>query len=312
MSSNKRIKVDRLSALPDSLLIHILSLLKVKQSAATAVLSKRWQFLWLESPRLVFSEKSKRLDKVRDLVSRVHRTLLVVCGRNGLETFQVDFLYFKCLSMDVDVWVDFVLKKRVKQVSLLLNPSSSLDFYTLPRPMFCNSYLKRLSLRRCAVAPRGTIEWPSLTELIIMWSELQQHVIDKILPGCPVLRSLVLEFCWGFNRLEVGSKRLYELRVRDREDDDDGVNEPLLQITAPYARFLWVSLNARGRKLSLGNISSLVKATIDITGSYFDAIDNEEVMDNASEILEKIRHVKVVEMRGGYGQVQFSNCEAKL
>ncbi|GFP79975.1 hypothetical protein PHJA_000140900 [Phtheirospermum japonicum] len=155
---------------------------------------------------------------------------------------------------------------------MLINPSSSIDLHTLPGTMFHNSYLKRLSLWRCAVAPREAIEWPSLTELRINHVELQQHV---------------------------GSKNLYELWVSDPEG---GVDEPLLQISAPYLHTLSVFLYAKGRKLCLENTSSLVRATIDFAGSDWD-IEAEEVMNTAKELLENIKHVKVVELGSGYSEV---------
>ncbi|KAL3620507.1 hypothetical protein CASFOL_035419 [Castilleja foliolosa] len=83
--------------------------------------------------------------------------------------------------------------------------------------IFQSAYVKQLTLRGCTVAPRGTIEWPSLTKLHIEGAELQQHVIEKILSGCPVLHCLVLELCRGFNRLEVCSKSLYELCVNNTQ-----------------------------------------------------------------------------------------------
>ncbi|GFP79981.1 putative F-box/LRR-repeat protein at5g02700 [Phtheirospermum japonicum] len=301
-SSNKRIKetpIDRLSALPDTLIIHILSLLDVNQSAITAVLAKRWRNFWRESPRLVFIEKSRLPENTRDFVARVNRILLVISGgRNDLETFEVEFYYKNIYSLDVDVWFDFAIRNKVKQVSVLLNSTrpSILDSYSLPQMMFHNSNLKRLILRGCVLAPRGTIEWRSLTELRIGRVELQQHVIENILSGCPVLCFLWLIYCWGFSRLKVESKCLYKLSVCDRENELNH-NEPLLRISAPYVRKLWVSLNPEGRKLSLGNTSSLVKATIDFIGSGWN-IDSEEMMDNAKELLEKIRHVKTVTMRG--------------
>ncbi|GFP79976.1 putative F-box protein at1g49610 [Phtheirospermum japonicum] len=303
MSSNKLIKetpVDRLSALPDSLIIRILSFLEVKESAITAVLSKRWQFLWTETPNLIFTEDSFRSDKIRNFVSRVNRTLLVISGsRNGLGIFAVEFPYDDMYSSDIDVWVDFAVKKRVKGVCLLFNCLSSTNLYLLPRMMFHNPYLERLMLRRCVVAPRRTIDWRSLTELQIERSELQQHVIDKILSGCPVLYRLVLKCCWGFNRLEVDSKSVYKLAVCDPED---GVDEPLLQISAPYLHTLWVCLHAEGRKLRLKNISSLVRATIDIHVSDWN-IESEEVVNHVKELLGNIRHVKVVETGDGYSQI---------
>ncbi|KAL3620485.1 hypothetical protein CASFOL_035397 [Castilleja foliolosa] len=308
-SPHKRIKetpIDRLSALPDCLIIHILSLLEVKQSAITALLSKRWQFLWTESPRLIFKEKRISTWALKRFVSRVNRTL-VVCGRNDLDTFELDFPYSKIYCPDYNVWVGFAVKSKAKQVSLSINHILD-DFYTLPRTIFQSAYVKQLTLRGCTVAPRATIEWPSLTKLHIEDAELQQHVIEKILSGCPVLHCLVLKHCRGFNRLDMCSKSLYELWVDDSVYFDDfdkhyeDFDKPLLQISAPNLHTLSVSVNPKGRKLCLGNISSLVRATINFAVYVCDT-SSTEVMSNAMEILEKIRHVKVVDLRYGYIKV---------
>ncbi|KAL3620519.1 hypothetical protein CASFOL_035431 [Castilleja foliolosa] len=301
-SPNKRIKetpIDRLSALPDCLIIHILSFLEVEQSAITALLSKRWQFLWTQSPRLVFREKTFCLP--RRFVSRVNRTH-VIYGQNDLDTFEVELPYSKIYSPDVDVWVGFAVKHKAKQVSLLLNRFLDRDknnMYALPLTMFRSAHLKRLTLRRCIVAPSGTIEWPSLTELNIEDSNLQQHVMDKMLSGCPVLHCLVLKYCWGFNRLEVSCKSLYELRVSDPDDCD--LTAPLLQISAPHLHTLWVTLYPIRRKLCLENTPSLVRATLDFVSGDWE--HNEELISNAKELLDKIRHVKVVDLRYSYMQV---------
>ncbi|KAL3620489.1 hypothetical protein CASFOL_035401 [Castilleja foliolosa] len=287
----KRIKeTDRLSALPDCLIIHILSFLEVKQSAITAFLSKRWQFLWTQSPRLIFSQKRRRDVDIQNFVSRVNRTL-VIYEQNDLDTFEVEFPYSKSYSLDVDVWVGFAVKNKSKQVSLLLNhviDEEELDqMYTLPRTMFRSAHLKRLTLRGCVVAPLGAIEWPSLTELSIEHSKLEQHVMDEMLSGCPVLRCLVLIYCWGFTRLEVSSKSLYELRVSDPEHNDGELLEPILQISAPYLHNLSVTLCPKERKLCLENTSSLVKATLDFVIGDWESY--EERISEAKELFEKIR-----------------------
>ncbi|KAL8525947.1 hypothetical protein ACS0TY_015243 [Phlomoides rotata] len=79
-TGNKRIKempIDRFGELPDSLLIHTLSFLTVKEAAITSVLSKRWEFLWAQLPSLEFRADSGAIEKVRNFVSWVNRTLAI-------------------------------------------------------------------------------------------------------------------------------------------------------------------------------------------------------------------------------------------
>ncbi|KAL0339628.1 UNVERIFIED_CONTAM: putative F-box/LRR-repeat protein [Sesamum radiatum] len=167
LSSNKRVKrmsIDRLSALPDSLLVRILCFLDMKEAAMTGVLSKRWQFLWAGVPRLKFYEGSNRTEKIRKFVAWVHRTL-VICSGHHLETIEIDFGYDKCFASGVNVWVDFTLKNKVKDVTLLLN--SRKDLYLLPQMMYSNSSLTRLSVEGCIISPKRTVEWGSLTTLYL-------------------------------------------------------------------------------------------------------------------------------------------------
>ncbi|KAI3471659.1 hypothetical protein Pfo_028309 [Paulownia fortunei] len=96
-SSNKRIKDMRLIG---------------SEATMTSVLSKRWQFLWTDLPRLEFWESSSQTEKIRKFVARVHRTL-VICSGNHLENFEVDFMYDKCFASDVNVWVEFAVKIRL-------------------------------------------------------------------------------------------------------------------------------------------------------------------------------------------------------
>ncbi|KAL3653052.1 hypothetical protein CASFOL_002733 [Castilleja foliolosa] len=232
-SQNKRMKempIDRLSALPDGILIHILSFLGLKESVVTSVLSKRWKFLWTELPRLEFYEESKERDKISKFVTMVNRTLLIRRGAH-LEKFDVFFRYDESFASDVDSWLDFAVKNKAKEIRLHLWSRTEANLYRLPETMYSNPYLIRFSVHDCYMDTLAKIEWGSLTRLEITDSRLPQHVIENILSGCPVLQSLGLEDCLGFNCLDVKSQNLYELRVFDR---GDGPNGPLLEISAPY------------------------------------------------------------------------------
>ncbi|KAL6502956.1 hypothetical protein OROHE_024124 [Orobanche hederae] len=293
MSSNKRMKemsVDRLSALPDSLIIHILSFLdlKVKEVAVTSVLSKRWQFLWSELPGLNFWDRSLESDKVRDFVSWVHRTLLLRTG-TYLKQFEVDFYYDESYALDVNAWVRFAVKSKVKELDLGLH--SHIHFYTLPQVLYSNSSLQSLRVRRCILAPHRTIEWHSLTQLSIGDVELNEDVIQKILSSCPLLYSLILISCWGFKRLEVLSETIQDLMVLD--SDDKSILD-LMDISSPFLQTLHVSFSPLGKKLQLTNIASIVSA-----GIHFTELDKSAVvMINTMELLEKTKHAKDLILRG--------------
>ncbi|KAL6499577.1 hypothetical protein OROGR_027487 [Orobanche gracilis] len=295
----KEMSVDRLSALPDSLIIHILSFLdlNIKKAAVTSVLSKRWQFLWSELPGLNFWDRSWESDKVRDFVSWVHRTLLLRTG-TYLKQFEVNFYYDETYALDVNAWVRFAVKSKVKELDLGLH--SHIHFYTLPHILYSYSSLKSLSIHRCILAPHRTIEWHSLTELNIGDVELDEDVIQKILSGCPLLYRLLLRLCWGFKRLEVHSETIHDLTVFD--SDDKSILD-LMDISSPFLQTLDVSFSPLGKKLQLTNIASIVSANI-----HFDEFDKSVVvMNNTMELLEKTKHAKDLILRGACIEV-LSEC----
>ncbi|KAL3653055.1 hypothetical protein CASFOL_002736 [Castilleja foliolosa] len=285
--------IDRLSALPDGILIRILSFLGLKESVVTSVLSKRWEFLWTELPRLEFKENSEERDKITKFVAMVNRTLLIR-NRAHLEKFYVNFRYDESFASDVDSCLDFVLKTKPKEVCLHLRFVSEEEHYGLPERMYSNSSLIRFSVQGCAMDTLTKIEWQCLTRLEIKESTLQQHVIENILLGCPVLHALGLEDCLGFNCLDIKSQNLYELKVYDR---GDGENGPLLEISAPYVHILDISFNPEMAKLVLKNIKSLVTAEInfpDYSMTYWMPTDGiESATNELFEILKDVKELKL-------------------
>ncbi|KAL3653042.1 hypothetical protein CASFOL_002723 [Castilleja foliolosa] len=281
----REMPIDRLSALPDGILIHILSFLGVKKSAVTSVLSKRWKFLWTELPELRLNEVSQDIEKIHEFVAMVNRALHNR-SRIHLRRFDVSFRYYGgSFASDVDYWLDFVIRNKVEEVCLYLNsvPEDEIELYELPEAMYSNSSLTRFSVRGCLMDTLTKIEWQSLTRLDINYTEVLQHVIENILSGCPVLHTMELDECWGFSCLDIKSRNLYELKIHDRKEAEIG---SLLEISAPYVQTLDISFNPEGRKLVLRNTKSLVQAKFDFSG--YEQPNSEEARRLAKEVYEII------------------------
>ncbi|CAF1847411.1 unnamed protein product [Brassica napus] len=79
--------MDRLSQLPDDLLIKILSFVPTKDDVAMSILSKRWLSLWTSVPRVIFydfseedsdeDEEGNEIHAIRSLSQFVFGTLLL-------------------------------------------------------------------------------------------------------------------------------------------------------------------------------------------------------------------------------------------
>ncbi|KAL3613147.1 hypothetical protein CASFOL_036634 [Castilleja foliolosa] len=291
--SNKRIKeaqIDRLSALPDSLIIHILSLLdlNVKKAAATCVLSKRWQFIWSELPWLYFCNHSCLIEDRRNFVSWVGRTLLLRSSGIHLESFEIDFYYDECFATDFNGWVRFAIRSKVKLLSLVIQ--SSTHHYKPPQVLYSSSSLRYLNVVHCVLAPGVAIDWPSMTGIWIRNSEVDENLIRKIILGCPELRSLYLAECWGFERLDLDSTSLDMLEISHPNGEEGDMR--VFEISAPYLRNLHITFDAMWSKMQLKNVSSLISVSICFTTFEI----HVEVLNNAKELFENIRHVKDVKL----------------
>jgi hypothetical protein len=84
------VEVDRISGLPDDILIQILSFLPTKQAFLTSILSKRWKHLWCFVPDIDFTETkhsdSHLFDKFVDSILCLRKS----AGNNSVHSFILD------------------------------------------------------------------------------------------------------------------------------------------------------------------------------------------------------------------------------
>ncbi|XXG69540.1 hypothetical protein AAC387_Pa06g2382 [Persea americana] len=128
---------DRISYLPDDILLHIFSFIPIRCAARTSVLSTRWKSLWTCNPTLDFSGcKPTDIDRCLCLY-RAPKVQIF-----DIQKSSVEYLYNNSWLEEAKVsdrWVRFAAMHRVEALSLgLLGeefPASLLECQTLSQLM---------------------------------------------------------------------------------------------------------------------------------------------------------------------------------
>ena len=123
MSSHHSISnLDRISALPDSIICHILSFLPTQQSAATTILSKRWKPLWHSVLTLDFDDRN-----FAGFATFRHFVYSVMLTRQTIRSFHLKCgLSSRCDPHDINRFVPVAVQKGIESISL---DFSFTDFY---------------------------------------------------------------------------------------------------------------------------------------------------------------------------------------
>ncbi|XP_062115755.1 putative F-box/LRR-repeat protein At4g15060 [Humulus lupulus] len=200
---------DRISKLPDALIVHIMSFLPTVDVVRTCLLSKRWKLLWYSVPTISFSDhtcpKSQALRKFYNYVDNFleHRKR----GMNFIPDSVITSLklrvdhYRRSKVCRLDKWLVFAVENKVKELNLHLWEEYDEDdehcYYCLPKTLLVNAiYLTVLKLTRVELDSRYSFSFPSLKSLTLNLVQLSDiDVVDKLLLGSPSLEKLRLICC---------------------------------------------------------------------------------------------------------------------
>ncbi|XP_023898178.1 putative F-box/LRR-repeat protein At5g54820 [Quercus suber] len=195
---------DRLSELPDEILVCILSSLSnLKERQRTSVLSKRWRYLFrnlvfnnsilvtlqkkydfgeITKDRYIMTVSSER----SKFISRVNRALLKLNPDDIIDQFKVEFCLNATYTSVIDNWISHSLRKKVKKLSLHLGAVGGTK-YTLTTQLLQSYSLK------------------SLTDLSLASVDVTGEVLEYVLSNCPFIESLHVQYTWSLKNLKTSA-----------------------------------------------------------------------------------------------------------
>ncbi|CAN6994237.1 unnamed protein product [Brassica oleracea var. botrytis] len=219
---------DRISQLPEELLLRILSSLPAKDVVITMVLSKRWKFLWMLMPTLEYDHATYQ-NAQGTRFSRFVYSSLLLHEAPVLETLRLKLDRESATAVDIGVWVKTAVKRSVRELDIDINSPSILTPVTLPWSLYAGGCktLVALKLSNMTLVDASSslpASFPSLKNLsLVKMKYPSEEFINKFLASCPVLGDLAVEQCSGdsVTVLAVQIPSLKSLSLRKRPDTDD-------------------------------------------------------------------------------------------
>ncbi|KAH6816618.1 hypothetical protein C2S51_021438 [Perilla frutescens var. frutescens] len=277
--------LDRLSGLPDSLILEILSFLDMRDVVRTTLLSKRWRYIWVTLHCLDFSTFPKNSIQAR---SFVNRALMLWKGAQIQKlTFSFEKGFDASSYSDMDSWLLFAKERKVEElcISLPIHYCKKSKNYRPPQCFYECSSIRKLTVRGVNLQIRGNVRWDQLECLMICGLRFTENVINQIVSGAPRLAILGLLSFKNQRNLSIRSSSLKSLAIYCIQCDPS--NHTVLTIWAPNLQLLKIT-GAPHSKCLLKNVSSLTEANLEFWG------ERDVVGEAVRQILRTIQHVETV------------------
>ncbi|KAK9757561.1 hypothetical protein RND81_01G170900 [Saponaria officinalis] len=194
---------DRLSEMPDHLIVHILSFMPTLHAVKTMLL-RRFGNLWTLVPTLTFDleeydqviwpeEEDETIHEVFSSFARFIRKVLMLHKRHTIDSFHLSMKPFDVefkdpkLIDDVQMWLRFAIDRQVKDLNLSFN---GYDDLVLPHSIFMSQSLITLTLHGCMLEHQPNVHMGTLRELSLVNVKGSGQVFNQLILGCPSLREL--------------------------------------------------------------------------------------------------------------------------
>ncbi|CAA7036209.1 unnamed protein product [Microthlaspi erraticum] len=197
--------VDRISKLPDHVLVEILGKLSTEEAIQTSMLSTRWEGVWKQIPNLNFDMKNTKHYNGQSLAHRsgfIAQLITKVINNHGgdLECCELQHFPYQCQDDTLETWIRTLIHvKRTKDLSLInctdlrWRPSVlHLPPNTFSHPTLTSLYLRRYDLE----AAHAFNNCRNLVVLSLLKIRGGVGVFNAVIASCPSLKVLLLDIGW--------------------------------------------------------------------------------------------------------------------
>ncbi|XP_050370144.1 F-box/FBD/LRR-repeat protein At3g52680-like [Argentina anserina] len=232
MKSMSKRGEDRISALPKSLICHILSFIPTVEAVRTTVLSKSWNRVWTGVTTLDFND-DRDVRRFLDFDMFVNRVLsfrdATDIQKFKLETWHLD---------DLDVfegWIYAAMWRNVQELHIAFRPGAT--YYVIPGVLFDCKSLRALRLEIGANPIRYDCPPPwsfrKLKFFHVTFDNPDDELAERIFSCCPVVEAMIIDGQANAMQYEfiVGAPELKSLTISldDPDENDFQINAPNLE-----------------------------------------------------------------------------------
>ncbi|CAL0307417.1 unnamed protein product [Lupinus luteus] len=252
------VSLDRLSLLPDSLLIIIISLLPFKEAVRTCVFSKSWcnNKLFNLTTNIEFNElffvKSYH-PSVKHLQRQAFLDFIAFWIDNNkepiIEKFSLKLSMPKNVSELTEKCIAFATNRGgVKQLELDFSDPNWFEYnnvapyhkfyepmFELPEHVYELRGIQKLKLYSCGFVEKDLLNFHALKEVSFGWIEVSIFLINSLVSNCKLLESLSLKRCWSYSEFYIKeeNQNLKKLVV-----DNCSFQYEIFRVVAPNLKFL--------------------------------------------------------------------------
>uniref|UniRef100_M1C8T9 F-box family protein n=1 Tax=Solanum tuberosum TaxID=4113 RepID=M1C8T9_SOLTU len=170
-------EIDRISKLPQALIVEILSLLPITDAFRTIILSKDWQYFWTCINKIVYdNEECGRSDSsiVHKFISLMDNVLPIL-SFSTIQKFSLTFVfrYHDGVSYFpvIDKWLEFTVNKKVEDLRLniryTVDPTEHDQPYSLLEVLCSSSSILKLNYENCRILEDCVLNWTSIKSLTL-------------------------------------------------------------------------------------------------------------------------------------------------